>query len=114
MSRDAARAARLFVTETLLGWGDGDLAEDAAIITAELAANAVVHARTAFTIDVCRAAASVRISVRDEDPVLSLQGDSLITASPGHGLGLVEVLSSRWGADLLPTGKTIWAELRRE
>ena len=54
-SRDAPAAARHFAVATLRGWGAGDLADDAALVVTELAANAVVHARSAFTAHPVRA-----------------------------------------------------------
>jgi anti-sigma regulatory factor (Ser/Thr protein kinase) len=65
----SARAARHFVLDTLGSRVDHAIAGDAAIITAELAANAVLHARSGFTVAVSRSAASVQISVRDATPL---------------------------------------------
>ena len=58
--------ARRFVTSALASWGRPDLVDDAAVIVAELATNAVLHARTAFTVTVSRpAGGTIRISVQD-------------------------------------------------
>ncbi|HVT68315.1 MAG TPA: ATP-binding protein, partial [Trebonia sp.] len=72
---DSVRAARHFVTALLgrLGWlGDGTgqpLADDAAIVATELAANAVLHARSGFTLTVSWSVAAVRIAVADRAPL---------------------------------------------
>jgi hypothetical protein len=49
-SLNAPRAARRFVVAALQDRGAGHLADDAAIVVAELAANAVLHARSGFTV----------------------------------------------------------------
>jgi MEDS: MEthanogen/methylotroph, DcmR Sensory domain len=97
---DSARAARHYVTGLL------DRA-DAAIVAAELAANAVLHARSAFTVTVSRSAARVRIAVRDYAPLES----GSFQVRKDHGLGVVSQLASRWAVDRLQDGKVVWVEL---
>ena len=76
----------------------------------ELAANAILHARSAFTVILSAHGDLLRISVRDASP---LAGAGL-TAAPLHGLWAVNALASRWGVESLgPAGKTVWVELRR-
>jgi hypothetical protein len=106
MTYGAPRAARHFVVETLRSWGYRALVDDAAIVATELAANAVVHARSAFSIAVTRSADTVRISVRDGSP------DAPLAPSRGHGLGLVAAVARRWASDPLADGKIVWAEMR--
>ena len=50
-------------------WGAGDLADDAALVVTELAANAIVHARSAFTVILSARDDLLRISVRDAGPL---------------------------------------------
>src|ERR1700685_558989 len=47
---NAPAAARHFAVATVGRWGAGDLSEDVALVVTELAANAVRHARSAFTV----------------------------------------------------------------
>jgi hypothetical protein len=109
-SRDAPAAARHFTVGMLHGWGAGDIADDAALVVTELAANAVVHARSEFTVILSACGDLLRISVRDADP---LPGAALVPV-PLHGLGAVDALASRWGVESLGNaGKTVWVELRR-
>jgi len=110
-AREAPRAARHFVVDTLGSWGDQALAGDAAIVIAELAANAVIHARSDFTVSVSRHAAGVRISVLDASPMSSMNGGAALVASHGHGLGVVARLASKWAVEPLPGGKVVWADL---
>jgi hypothetical protein len=109
-SRDAPAAARHFTVATLRDWGAGDFADDAALAVTELAANAIVHAHSAFTVILSARDDLLRISVRDASP---LRGAGLRLA-PLHGLGAVDALASRWGVESLGNaGKTVWVDLRR-
>ena len=67
--RNSVRAARHYVTGLLGEGADEEAAFDTAIVTTELAANAVLHARTGFTLTVSRSAGVTRIAVRDSTPV---------------------------------------------
>ena len=108
---ESARAARHFVVDTLGPREDPALAADAAIITAELAANAVLHARSGFTVVVSRSAASVRISVRDAMPLPTANGHPPWAVSHGHGLWVVAQVADNWMVEPLPDGKVVYAEL---
>jgi hypothetical protein len=105
------RAARRFVTDALDRWGYADLVVDAATIVAELAANAVMHARSSFTVAVSSRRGGVRIAVRDTSTCPPALRDAGLGFS-GRGLRLVTAIAARWGTDLLVDGKVVWAELR--
>ena len=78
----------------------------------ELAANAIVHAHTAFTVILILSARGdlLRISVRDGSP---LHGAELRPA-PLHGPGAVDARAARWGVESLGSaGKTVWVDLHR-
>lgn len=109
-SREAPTAARHFAVATLNAWGAGDLADDAALVVTELAANAIVHAHSAFTVVMSVHDDLLRISVRDAGPL----GGTRLRAAPLHGLGAVDALASRWGVESLGNaGKTVWVDLLR-
>jgi hypothetical protein len=109
----APREARHSLVDTLHRAGHGaPFVDDAALVVSELATNAVVHARTPFTVAVSVSTESVRITVRDMSPTPPIPRHSEPTASSGRGLGLVATLSSCWGAELMTDGKVVWAELR--
>jgi len=109
-SREAPAAARHFAVATLNAWGAGDLAGDVALVVTELAANAIVHARSAFIVILSVHDDVLRISVRDAVP---LDGAGL-RAAPLHGLAVVDALASRWGVESLGNaGKTVWVDLLR-
>ena len=109
-SREAPAAARHFAVAAVNTWGAGDLADDAALAVTELAANAIVHAGSAFTVILSARADLLRISVRDASPLV---GPGL-RAAPLHGLGAVDALASRWGVESLGSaGKTVWVDILR-
>jgi len=113
-SRDASAAARHFAVGALRGWGAGDIADDAALVVTELAANAIVHAHSAFTLTMSALGDLVRISVRDARPLPGGQVGAVLPPAPLHGLGAVDTLASRWGVESLGNaGKTVWVDLRR-
>ena len=104
--------ARRFGVAALHEWGVGHLATDAAVVLAELAANAVLHARSAFTVAVRMSGGAVRIAVHDANRVVPVRRPDGTVAESGRGLGLVSRLAARWGTDLTAEGKVVWAELR--
>ena len=109
----APRAARRFVTEVLDGWGHrGSLLEDARLLATELATNAVLHARSPFSVSVRRHGSGVRLSVDDASHVRPTLREPRGLESSGRGLQLVAAIAARWGVDLTDDGKTVWAELR--
>jgi len=111
---DSVRAARHFVTGLLNQGPDDALASDAAIVATELAANAVLHARSGFTLTVSRSPAALRIAVRDGDPLIHRNGSMPFDIRPGHGLSVVSQLASGWAVERLPEGKVVWADLPAE
>jgi hypothetical protein len=109
-SREAPAAARHFTVATLAAWGAADFADDAALVVTELAANAIVHAHSAFTVILSALDDLLRISVRDATPL----GRNELRAAPLHGLGAVNAMASRWGVEPLgAAGKTVWVDLHR-
>jgi MEDS: MEthanogen/methylotroph, DcmR Sensory domain len=114
LSSDAPAAARHFAVGALRRLDAADLAGDAALVVTELAANAVIHAQSGFTVDLSLYRDVLRISVRDGGPWPPVDGVAVLPAAPLHGLGAVAALASRWGVEPLGReGKTVWVELRR-
>ena len=108
----AARKARHFVAAALTRGGySGALVDDARLVVTELATNAVVHARSPFSVAVEISGSRVRVLVHDgssSEP--KLRGDDL-TAVSGRGLRLVDAVAAGWGVDMTAAGKTVWAQL---
>jgi hypothetical protein len=56
----------------------------------------------------------VRVGVRDTGGGTPPVGHPEPTAPSGRGLALVEALSSAWGTQVHPDGKTVWFEGRTD
>jgi anti-sigma regulatory factor (Ser/Thr protein kinase) len=110
-SVSSVRAARVFVTETLTGAPKAAVA-DAVLVVSELAANAVTHASSAFTICVEQTPSHVRIEVRDRGAGEPRQQHPGSEQPYGRGLHIVNELTDDWGIDTHPEGgKTVWVDL---
>ena len=111
----SVRAGRRFVHSRALLVGARDLADDAALVAAELLANAVQHGLPPVTVCVRGADGRLLLEVRDgssRSPVLPAPSTSNMT---GRGLVLVEALTTEWGVRREPDGgKTVWCELRTD
>ena len=111
---DAAsvRAARRFVEEQLVALERQALADDAGLVVSELAANAVLHARTTFQVVVSAVGADeVRVEVLDGSPAGPVIGVAVGTSTTGRGMVLVDALATRWGVEPLDGGKAVWFEV---
>jgi KaiC/GvpD/RAD55 family RecA-like ATPase len=111
--RDAPGRARRFAVAALRRWDlDDALVDEAALVLSELANNAVLHARSPFSVAISSRESRLRISVQDACPRLPVGLDGSLIARFGHGLGIVEALCSDWGVDDVRGGKVVWAQLR--
>jgi anti-sigma regulatory factor (Ser/Thr protein kinase) len=119
-----ARLARRLVLHQLDAWGvpyGSEASDTAALLVAELAANAVTHGRVPgrdFEVTVRLLGRTLRIEVSDTRGELRppAPGTPRPTLTPltetGRGLLLVEALADRWEVlDRVPVGKTVVAEL---
>jgi anti-sigma regulatory factor (Ser/Thr protein kinase) len=104
-TRDNVGAARRFVVESL-----DNVTTDLSVVellTAELAANAVLHAKSDFGVRVFVDAASARVEIVNDEPelLLSMREPS---DEGGRGLHLVEALAHDWGTESHPSEKVVW------
>lgn len=117
-------AARQFVTDGLVAWGEHDLVDDVRLCVSELAANAALHAESAFMdVSLERLPDAVRVLVQDEGraPLDDLRAQAHLngqvgfmperSVTTGRGLFLVEVLARAWGVISTDRGKLIWADV---
>lgn len=103
--------ARRFVVDVLLELDAEGACDDAATLVSELATNAILHARTAFTVEVSVEGPAVRIGVADHSVAVARVRDYGPGATTGRGMRLVATMSSRWGVETVEGGKTVWFEL---
>jgi anti-sigma regulatory factor (Ser/Thr protein kinase) len=98
-------------------WGlPAEAAENALMVVEELVANAIDHARTPFRLTVEHVpgnhiGANLRITVRDGCAQPLRVRPFSAQARRGRGLQMIDALTSRWGCDRTPAGKTVWAVL---
>ena len=105
----SARAARAFVAAALPDH-DG-LDTRVALAVSEVASNAILHARTPFTVCVVVDPDRVRVEVTDQDPRIPVRQEYAVDSVTGRGLAIVDQLSDRWGADGHEGDKTVWFEI---
>ena len=53
----------------------------------------------------------LRIAVQDARPLEETARTQGLIPQTGHGLGLIDVLATRWGVESAADGKVVWAEL---
>jgi anti-sigma regulatory factor (Ser/Thr protein kinase) len=107
----SASLARDFVRRRLTEQGLAHLEDDVTLVVSELATNAMVHARTPFT--VCLQAFEQTLLLEVEDGCQT--GPVLVVArgldTNGRGLSIVSLLSRDWGVTARTDGgKSVWAE----
>ena len=107
----AVAASRRFVAETLVAWGLPHVVDDASLVVSELATNAVLHARSSFTVLLSWEAGILCISVFDGSAAVPSVKHPTPTTISGRGLRLVAAIARRWGTDRDGSGKLVWAEL---
>jgi anti-sigma regulatory factor (Ser/Thr protein kinase) len=101
-----ARAARMFASEVVESAGAP--VDEIALVVSELAANAVLHAATPFTVALTCTDAAVTIEVEDRNPVLPQVKDHGAAAPTGRGLHIVQQLTKEWGVKPTSDGKVVW------
>lgn len=105
--------ARRFVQRTLAAHGP---AADAALLTSELATNAIQHTATGqggtFEIIICQRPATVRIAVIDAgSPAIPAPAPHGHLNDSGRGLALVDALARQWGQQGNRHARAVWFEL---
>jgi len=104
------QGARRFVATSLESWGFDP--GDVMLMVSELATNAVLHARSPFTVTLIRRGCRLRVEVFDDNSRLPTFALVPPDANSGRGLTLVQALAGAWGVEThVDTGKTIWFEV---
>lgn len=106
------RRARDFVASAVRSWRMPEVASsELALLTSELATNAVLHARTEFTIVVRYSGPSIRVEVGDGSRSAPQRRETVEEDTSGRGLNLVEMLAADWGVLETLNGKRVWFEM---
>jgi anti-sigma regulatory factor (Ser/Thr protein kinase) len=111
----SASRARAFVTHHLVEHRLLYLVDEVRLVASELATNAVVHARTRFTVILEGREHSVLLTVCDGSPIepaaLDIRPEMSMT---GRGLHIVNLVSKTWGVTALDgTNKSVWAQFEK-
>ncbi|MGK5499030.1 ATP-binding protein [Streptomyces sp. URMC 125] len=126
-TRRGVRLARRLAVQQFTEWTglphDCDAAHAVALVTGELAANAVTHGSVPgrdfrLALFLPPEPAVVRVEVTDTRPERLPRHPAAETGSPdavsGRGLLLVSVYARRWGCEVRDAfTKTVWAEIAR-
>jgi two-component sensor histidine kinase len=113
--RESPGRARRLVVEILRERGHNRaLVENMALVVSELATNAVLHADSPFSIKLRVESSMLRVAVEDLSPLSAAAVEDGLIAHPGHGLGVIDAVCTRWGAENTSSGKVVWAELPYE
>lgn len=108
----SVRQARRFADDRLAAWGLDELVDPVVLIVSELTTNAVLHARSPFSVRLRLAPSALRVEVADRGPGLPNPIDPGPTGIGGRGLLLVAQLSVAWGVQAgAGPGKTVWCEV---
>jgi len=109
---DAARAGRHFVERQMRERDAHALLDDAALVAAELLANACQHGAAPIMVCVSSSDGNFRLEVHDGSPRSPVRLAQSLTNMTGRGLNLVEAVASRWGCERSDSGpgKVVWAE----
>ncbi|MFE5032077.1 ATP-binding protein [Streptomyces sp. NPDC056683] len=122
-SAQGARHARHHAVWCMEEWGfpaESDASCAVALVVAELAANAVRHARVpghTFGLRIVRDMAAGLVRVEVADAAAARRPPAAVPRAfpdgeSGRGLLLVDALALRWGwMPRRPVGKTVWAEV---
>lgn len=102
-------AARRYTLEAIDGL-EPRLADAVALMVSELAANAVRHSGTHFTVTIDRSAELIRVAVTDRGAGSPVVRTPEPIEPSGRGLQIVQALSADWGVvpNSDPPGKTVW------
>ena len=110
-SQNTAAALVSSVSDALETWGVAVNFPDVALITSELVTNAVTHAAGDIVLTLDLTSQSLRIEVSDLSADKPIMLDVEPSCDGGWGLRLVDSLTSRWGLEMSPNGKTVWCEI---
>lgn len=99
-----------FVHRKCADWLIPWVANRAQLVADELVANALAYTPGPALLTISLKEDQLRIGVRDSSVRLP-HAELSQAPSPGRGLGLVDLVATRWGTYLVPPGKIVWADV---
>jgi anti-sigma regulatory factor (Ser/Thr protein kinase) len=100
--------ARRFLRRALDTWDAQGWEWSASQVLTELSTNAVIHARTAFEVELDFDGTVLKICVADGSPRLPVQRSYSDQATTGRGVSVIGTLAHSWGVETRANGKTVW------
>ncbi|MFG2561688.1 ATP-binding protein [Streptomyces sp. NPDC048496] len=120
-TRRGARLARTLAVQQLTEWcglpHDSDPARTVALVTAELASNAITHGHLPgrdfrLTLRLLPHALHIEVTDTRPDRLLPSPPPTPTDATSGRGLLLIDAYANRWGCTVRDAyTKTVWAEV---
>jgi anti-sigma regulatory factor (Ser/Thr protein kinase) len=103
--------ARNFLRHALADWAVEGFELAAPQVLTELATNAALHARSAYTVHLQLDGGHLLVEVSDSSRMMPQQRHYGTGATTGRGISLIQALSEAWGVESSPTGKTVWCRV---
>lgn len=110
----ASTASRVVRTEFRRFLGASDRLDDVLLCLSEVVTNASLHGQPPIRVCGRRFGATVRVEVTDASRTLPVRQNPTSASPTGRGLLLLDRLTSEWGVEPEPAGKTVWFEFRRD
>jgi len=104
---------RRAVKAELAAWGMSSLADEAELITTELASNVIKHVGqgSAATLVLDAGADQLRVELHDKSDKEPQRLHPACDEESGRGLQLLSALAPSWGTTRTAVGKAVWCEL---
>ena len=109
-----AAEARLFLSEALQSFGVEVDEDAAALMTSEVASNAIRHGKEPIDVSISAEERGLRVSVLDRGSGFDtgeLRFDRGLEIEGGRGLRIVHALSSDWGVERSEDATEVWFRL---
>lgn len=106
----SVRRARHAVTKLFAGYS-ARTRETIALLTSELASNAVLHGGTAFTLRASAEGSTIRVAVSDRGGRRPSMRTPDRSGNGGWGLSMVDAAATCWGVDGGTECTTVWFEI---
>jgi anti-sigma regulatory factor (Ser/Thr protein kinase) len=109
-----AAEARLFLSEAVQSFGVEVDEDAAALMTSEIASNAIRHGKEPIDVSISAEEQGLRVSVLDRGSGFDaeeLRFDRGLEIEGGRGLRIVHALSSDWGVERSEDATEVWFRL---
>ncbi|ADP82502.1 ATP-binding protein [Pseudofrankia inefficax] len=106
--RDTRHAVRRLCQDVDLA---ADTCETAVLLASETVTNAIVHGAPPARLVIQVSPEGIRVEVSDGTTLPPVVVAARPDATSGRGIGLIDILATRWGVQPHASGKTVWFEI---